>query len=506
MSSKEPVNPPGGAEKRAPSTPLRGKTATSSGDGPWPLEPSFDEMKAMGALVLERVATHIASLPSQPSADIEEATELARRLIEPLPEDGRPLPALLDLIFDRAVPKSFNTAGPGYLAYVPGGGLFDAAIADLIADATNRFTGIWMPAPLLVQLETNVLRWFCEIVGFPSGSLGFLTTGGSLANLSALITARIDRLPEDFLRGTIYVSEQAHHSVMKAARLAGFPAANVRSLPTDREFRVRVDLLKKAVDEDRAAGLEPFLIVGNAGTTNTGAVDDFTSLADEAARSGLWLHADAAYGGFFLLTERGRRTLRGVERADSITLDPHKGLFLPYGTGCLLVRDGETLRKAHSSPASYLPVMQHDADRVDFSEISPELSRDYRGLRVWLPLMRHGLGVFRDALEEKLDLASWAHEELKTIEGLEIVAAPQLSTVVFRVSKPGLDEQRLNQINRKVLDGINGRKRVYLSGTMLGERFVLRICVLSFRTHRERVAMAIEDLRAAVAESKIQAT
>src|SRR5262249_22845931 len=185
--------------------------------------------------------------------------------------------------------------------------------------------------------------------------------------------------------------------------------------------------------EDRAAGLRPFLIVASAGTTNTGAVDPLPELADIAQREGLWLHVDGAYGGFFVLTERGRRTLAGIERADSITLDPHKGMFLPYGTGCLLARDAETLRRAHSMPAEYLPTMQHDVERVDFSEITPELSRDYRGLRVWLPLQLHGTRAFREALDEKLDLAAWAHDELTTIDGMEIVAAPQLSLVVFRL-------------------------------------------------------------------------
>lgn len=518
MSSKEPPKatgapgPPGDSGRGSAGASSR-KAADDRGDvratpasmqkRAWPLEPSREDLRQIGAQVMDRVVEHIATLPLQPSADTEGAAELARLLAEPLPERGTPLPDLLDLIFDRAVPKSFNTAGPGYMAYVPGGGLFDAAIADLIADSVNRFTGIWAPAPLLVQLETNVLRWLCEIAGYPEGSGGFLTTGGSLANLSALITARLERLPENFLRGTIYVSEQAHHSVMKAARLAGFPRENVRALPTDPAFRVRVDLLGQAIEQDRSAGLQPFLIVGNAGTTNTGAVDDLSALADLAGRSGLWFHADAAYGGFFLLTDRGRRALAGIERADSVTLDPHKGMFLPYGTGCLLVRVGETLRRTHSSPASYLPLMQHDADRVDFSEISPELSRDYRGLRVWLPIKRHGIGAFREALEEKLDLAAWAHEALVRIDGVEIVAAPQLSTVVFRLVRPGLDADALNRLNRDLLARVNARKRVYLSGTLLGERFVLRICVLSFRTHHDRVAMALEDIGAAVAEAMV---
>lgn len=455
----------------------------------------------MAAQAMERIARFIETLPVQPASDVDGAETLARALSSPMPQRGAPLGPILDLLFDRAVPKAFNTAGPGYLAYIPGGGLFEAGLADLIADAVNRFTGIWMPAPLLVQLEADVLRWLCGIVGYGPASGGFLTTGGSLANLSALITARHEKLGESFGDGAMYVSDQAHHSVRKAAQLAGFPQASVRVVPTDDLFRLRTDALLERLAQDRSAGLRPFLIVASAGTTNTGAVDPLPVLADIADREGLWLHVDGAYGGFFVLTERGRRALAGIERADSIVLDPHKGMFLPYGTGCLLAKDGETLRRAHSVPADYLPTMQQDADRVDFSEISPELSRDYRGLRVWLPLQLRGTLAFAEALDEKLDLAAWAHEALRRIDGIEIVAAPQLSAIAFRLRRPGLDEDALAALNRDLLARINARRRVYLSATTVGGRFVLRICVLSFRTHRDRMEMALEDIRAAVVET-----
>jgi len=284
----------------------------------------------------ERILAHIASLPDQPSADVSGGAALARSLAEPMPETGTSADALLDLLFERVIPKSFNTAGPGYLAYIPGGGLPHSAVADLVSDATNRYVGVFAAAPAAAQLEANVCRWFCDLAGLPAGSRGILTSGGSLATFSAVVAARRDRLPENFLAGRIYASDQAHHAVQKAAMLAGFPEAAVREIATDASFRIRVDALERAIAEDRTSGLSPFLIVANAGTTNTGAVDDLPALADLAAREWLWLHVDAAYGGFFLLTERGRAAMKGIERADSVTLDPHKSLFLPYGTGCLL--------------------------------------------------------------------------------------------------------------------------------------------------------------------------
>ena len=470
--------------------------------GPRELELSAPEMRRLVMLALERLVAHVESLPRQPSADVAGAAELARSLRESLPEEGAPYEDLLALLFESAVPKSFNTAGPGYLAYIPGGGLFHAGVADLIADVTNRFVGVWMAAPGLVQIEANVGRWLCEMAGYPSSALGLLTTGGSMANLIALVTARRERLPEDFLSGVLYTSDQAHHSVQKAALLAGFPPARVRSLPSDGEFRIRLDALAETVAADRAAGLHPFFLVVSAGTTNTGAVDDLGAAADAARAHGLWLHVDAAYGGFFVLTERGRRVLHGLERADSITLDPHKGLFLPYGTGSLLVRDGGALRRAHSVHAEYLPPVPEDPDFVDYSTVSPELSRDFRGLRVWLPIKMHGIAAFRRALDEKLDLAAWAAAELRKVAGVEIVAEPQLSLLAFRVTKAGLGDAATDDLNRRVMEAVNARGRVYVTSTTVRGRFLIRICVLSFRTHLDRLQMAIEDIRGAIAAQR----
>jgi len=465
------------------------------------LELQGDALRRLIEAATERILAHIESLPRQPSADVAGGAELARSLAEgDLPETGTPAEELLDLLFDRVIPKSFNTAGPGYLAYIPAGGIPQAAVADLIADSVNRYVGVFAAAPGLAQLEENVVRWFCRIAGLPPAARGVLTSGGSLATFSAVVAARADRLPENFLSGTVYASDQAHYSVEKAARLAGFPAGSVREIATDALFRIRPDELERAIASDRAAGKTPFLLVGNAGTTNTGAVDDLAALAAIARREELWFHVDAAYGGFFLLTAEGRRRMAGIEQADSIVLDPHKGLFLPYGTGALLVRDGDTLRRAHAMTADYLPENAADPELPDYHLLSPELSRDFRGLRVWLPFKLHGVGPFRRNLEEKLELTRWAAERLKAIPGIEILAEPQLSIVAFRLRRDGWTDAELDRINRGLLESINSRKRVYLTGTLLRGRFAIRICVLSFRTHRDRMEAGLEDIRAAVDE------
>ncbi len=446
------------------------------------------------------IISHVGSLPTQPMHATKGGRKLARSLVAGIPEEGVPFEKLFRKLFSQIIPASLNTASPGYLAYIPSGGIVHAAIADLIAAATNRYVGVWIAAPGLVQIEENVIQWFATMLGMPKTAGGLLLTGGSLANLVATITARREKLPPDFLRGTMYTSEEAHHSVLKAAILAGILPENVRSIPTDEHFRIRGDALCTAIEQDRLAGKTPFMIVAHGGTTNTGAVDDLHEVANVAHAENCWLHVDAAYGGFFALTERGRQTLAGIKRADSVTLDPHKGLFLPYGTGCLIVRDREALRRAHAVPAAYMPPMQEDANLVDFCELGPELSRDVRGLRVWLPLTMHGAGVFRDALNEKLDLARYATDELRKIPGIEIVAEPQLSLLVFRLRAPELSPADEDARNRRWMSLVNQKQRVLLTGTTTKGRFLVRMCILSFRTHRERIDMAIEDLRTSLAE------
>ena len=458
-------------------------------------------MREMVDLAMDRIVRHIETLPEQPMHATRGGKKIARSLRESMPERGVAFDRILRRLFGKVIPMSLNTASPGYLGYIPGGGIFHAALADLLTGSVNRYVGVFQAAPALVQLEVNVLAWFCSMLGLPEGSGGLLTTGGSLANLIAIVTARRDRLPPDFLKGVIYVSEEAHHSIRKAALIAGFPPERVRALEVDARFRLRSEAVERAAREDRARGLSPFLLVASAGTTGTGAVDDLGAAADVAQRERLWLHVDAAYGGFFALTERGLRALRGIERADSVTLDPHKGLFLPYGTGCVLVRDREAMRRAHAGTGAYMPPMQSDEDAVDFCEIGPELSRDARGLRVWLPMKMHGAAAFREALDEKLDLARLAAERLRVMPGVEIVAEPELSLLAFRARPAGLEEgDALDKFNRRLLARVNARQRVLLTGTSAGGRFALRICVLSFRTHRDRVEAALEDIEASLAE------
>jgi aromatic-L-amino-acid decarboxylase len=461
----------------------------------FPLEPSMDEMRRIGERALDYVSTFIAERSDAPSVDLDGAVEMASGLREAAPEAGAEFSELLGLL-EKAASRAIDTTGPGYLGYIPGGGLFIASIANLIASAINRFVAISAPAPALAQMEWNVIDWFSSLFNFPETAKGVLTTGGSLANFSAIVTARRDRLSEDFLNGTIYVSNQAHHSVDKAAYIAGFPERNLRHVPVKRDLRIDPTVLSEMIAEDRRAGSVPFLLIGNAGTTNTGAVDPLETLAQIAREEGLWFHVDAAYGGFFHLTERGRARLAGIERADSIALDPHKGMFLPYGTGCLLVRDGEAMRRAHSAGhAGYLQDLQGLASG-DFAEYSPELSRNFRGLAVWLAIKLHGLSSFREALDEKLDLARYVYDELREAPGFKVPWEPELSITAFRFLPEGGDS---NHFNVRLLERINSSKRVFISSTEIDKNVILRAAILCHRTHIDRIKEAVDIFKSSAA-------
>ncbi|HET9722647.1 MAG TPA: aminotransferase class V-fold PLP-dependent enzyme [Actinomycetota bacterium] len=459
----------------------------------YPLDPSPEQMREMGGAAVAYVAEFFHGLDEAPASNTEGAWDLAHRLRAMPSEDGGLFEEVLADVREAAA-NAYEPAGPGYLAYIPGGGLFAAALGDFLALAVNRYVGLAAPSPAVVQIEENVARWMCSLFGWDEGSQGLLTSGGSVANFSAMVAARHAKLGEEFGGGTYYVSEQAHASVTKAATLAGFTKRNVRIVPTDAELRMDPDALRRMVEEDLARGHRPFLVAPSAGTTNTGAIDPLDAVADVAEAHGMWMHVDAAYGGFFVLTERGRERFRGIERADSVTLDPHKGMFLPYGTGALVVRDGENLRQAHYEGAAYLQDLATAGELPNYSEYSAELSREWRGLRVWLPLKLHGVSAFRDALDEKLDLTQVLYEGLKAIPELELPWQPQLTVVPFRLRDGDAEA------NKRLLERINASKRVFLSSTLVHDDYTIRACIVVHRTHRDRIDECVEIVRAAVSE------
>ncbi|HEX2206491.1 MAG TPA: aminotransferase class V-fold PLP-dependent enzyme, partial [Longimicrobium sp.] len=335
-----------------------------------------------------------------------------------------------------------------------------------------------------------------DLVGYPASAGGTIASGGSLATLTAITTAREAHglRGADYSSAVVYLTTQAHHAVDKSLRIAGMGEAPIRYVEMDEGFRMRPGALAEAIAADRAAGLRPWLVAAAAGATDTGAVDPLPEIADVAQREGCWLHVDAAYGGFFMLTEHGRGVLAGIERSDSVILDPHKGLFLPWGSGIVLVRDVGPMVAAHHGSGSYMQdALAAGLEEISPADVSPELSRPFRALRMWLPLVLVGTAPFRAALEEKLLLARWFHARVREM-GFEVGPPPELSIVVFRWAPEGMELERANAINRILADAIRADGRVFLSTTMLDGRFTLRMAALSFRTHLRNVDLALRML------------
>lgn len=481
-----------------------------------PLELNNEEMKRIFATTEEALLKFNQQYPEM--SPMGTAHDPSRNSVPPeftlpyqatknFPADPEPYEKLLQFIFKEMAPLSQLPGHPGYAAYVAGSGNMISNVAQMVSQTLNPFSSHYMMAPGLVTLEAEAIGWFIRLMNLPEKTAGGLfTTGSSLASLSALTMARQKKIKgHDLSKVTLYVSDQSHHCLSKAWVTLGFAGENIRFIPTSRpDFRMQVGALEKAVQQDKARGFIPLCVVGNAGTTNTGAVDDLKSIAALARREDLWFHVDGAYGALFLLTDKAKETLAGLDQADSLVFDLHKALALSYGTGCLLVRNKEDMRFSYPGAKSYMPPEIEESEynlRVDYADISPELSRDYRGLRVWLPIKTWGMGPFILNLEEKLALSEWLAKELQALPQLEMIAAPQLSIQAFTV-KAFASREENNQATQKLLEKINKQGTLFVSGCTIDGRKSIRICLLGFRMHYPRLQKALHEIKTWVSELK----
>jgi glutamate/tyrosine decarboxylase-like PLP-dependent enzyme len=471
-----------------------------------PLDLDADTMRRLGARVADVVAGHLSTLRDQPVIAERSPADALRALAAPAPEEGADFEALLDVLRAEVFPYAAREPHPGFMGYVPGCPTFPAVLGDWLATGFNFFAGVWPVASGPNALELVVLDWFRDWLGMPAGSGGLLTSGGSGATLTALVAARHAAVGDDaarLARCVVYTSDQAHSSVMRAAWTAGVPRAGVRILPTDDDFRLRADVLAAAIEGDRAAGRTPLAVVATGGTTNTGAADPLHDIADVCARERVWMHVDAAYGGFAVLTARGRAALEGIARADSVTLDPHKWLFVPFECGCLLAREPRRLRAAFQVLPEYLQDVEAvermggpEPERVNFADYGEQLTRYSRALKVWLGVRYFGLGALRDAMDGAMDLAAHAERLVRAEPRLELMSPARLGIVCFRARPEGVeDPAALDALNHRINVVVNATGRWLISSTRLRGAFSLRLCVLGYRTSQEDV----EGVIAAVA-------
>jgi glutamate/tyrosine decarboxylase-like PLP-dependent enzyme len=451
-----------------------------------PLEPDADARAELMALALAHAQAFLGELDQGPA---NRGWEGVRPLEPEFAEAGRPAAETLAYLGESVDRPGITTASPRFMGYVPGGGLFHSAVGDFLADAANKYAGFASAAPGAVRLENATSAWLAQVIGFPAGAAGTLTSGGSMANLTAIVTAREAR--DEDGGGAVYMSRFAHHCIDKALRIAGRARAPRRLIETDARHRMRADALAEALEGDARQGIRPWLVIASAGTVDTGAVDPLDDIADLCARHGAWFHVDGAYGGLFKLCPEGREVLCGLERADTAALDPHKTLFLPYGTGAVVARDGQSLFDAFSASADYIQPLGETGVGPSPGDLSPELTRHFRALRLWLPLQLAGIAAFRAAQSEKIGLARYFHARLGELPGWELAPPPDLSIVAFRY-RPADGDADL--FNRKLLRRLQEDGRIFLSGTRIEGADWLRCAILSFRTHLVHVDAAIEEL------------
>jgi len=464
-----------------------------------PLEPGAEERRALREAVIAHAEAFLGALPSAPAyvADKEAAAEVGRRGFGDGPAE---IGEILDL-FRRGVEETgLRPSSGGHLAYIPGGGLYASALGDYLADVTNEYAGIRFTGPGAVEMENALLAWMAGLVGYPADAAGNLASGGSIANLIAVVTAREAHglRARDVPRAVAYLTDQAHHCLEKALRIAGLGECVLRRVPMDGRGRMDPAALETTVTADEEAGLRPWLLLASAGTTDVGAIDPLEALGRVARERGLWYHVDAAYGGFFALCPEVRERLAGIELSDSVVMDPHKSLFLPYGLGAVLVKDRAAMVGAHHYRADYLQDAAAEGAPLPDSpaELSPELTKHFRGLRLWLPLLLHGVAPFRACLEEKLALARWFHRRVGEL-GFETGPEPELTVVTYRWVPERGDADAFNEA---LVRAIHEDGRIFVSSTRVDGKFVLRLAVLTFRTHLEHVERTLEVLEEKVRE------
>jgi glutamate/tyrosine decarboxylase-like PLP-dependent enzyme len=448
--------------------------------------PDPTALQDQAARVVGWVLRHLATLRDQPVFRTAGRPQMEALLRQPPPEQGADLARVLAEFDAKVAPYAVRTNHPRFLAFIPGAPTALSMLGDWLCAGANFFCGVWLEAAGPTEVELLVLDWFKEFLSYPKSAHGILTGGGSEANLTALVVARERLSFDDRARAVLYVTEHRHWSADRAARVIGLRPEQVRPVPADDDFRMGPRGLAEAARRDRAAGLLPWAAIANAGATNTGTVDPLADLADVCAAERLWLHVDAAYGWPAVLTEEGRAELAGIERADSVTLDPHKWFGQTFEVGCVLVREGRRLTEAFALRPEYMKDVEPGEDEVNFADCGLALTRRFRALKVWFSVKVLGVGWFRELVSRCCRLADYGQALLERAGVFEILSARQLSVVGFRYVPPGWAaadrEEQLDRLNAALLDELRATGRAFLSSTRLRGRVTLRLCFVNWRT------------------------
>jgi len=458
------------------------------------LELDAEEMRRLGHQVVDLIVDRWEGLRNGPSWQGGTRRELEPILVGLPPEVGQDPEAVLKRAVQDVLPRAGRIDHPRFFAFIPSSPTWPSVLGDFLATGYNIFQGTWLESAGPSQLELVVMDWFRRWLGLPETGGGLLTSGGSAANLVALVSAREwAGSPSD---PVLYLSDQGHSSLERAAHIIGMLPESIRKVPTDSSFRMDVNALQHAIRDDRAQGRHPLCLCANAGATNTGAVDPLHEMSAIARAENLWFHVDGAYGGFAVLVPGERETFRGMEMADSVTLDPHKWLFQPYETGCLMVRDTRILESAFRILPEYLQDANLGQEQVNFADRGIQLSRGFRALKIWMSIQTLGLGAFREAIQKGIALAGKAADYIDASPVLEMLGPRSLGIVCFRFRAPGgdLDESRLEALNISIQEEVVGSGLAMISSTRLKGTYSLRLSIMNYRSTWEDVHSTLRGI------------
>ena len=453
------------------------------------LEMSPTQMRQLASKTTEILINRIESLESEKAWDGEFREILEREFGGPPPENGRSAEEVVDQVVAEVLPYGAQLDHPRFFGFVPSSPTWPGILADYLAAGFNANACTWLVSSGTSHLELVVIDWICKWIGYPDTAGGLLTSGGSAASVEALVAARDAAGHPD--RPVVYMSDQSHSALIRAASIAGVRREHIRIVGTDDNFRIDMTALRRQVADDRANGLQPVAVCAAAGSTSTGAIDPLVAMADFCAEENIWLHVDAAYGGFALLTEEGKEQLAGIQRADSVGVDAHKWFFQPYEAGALIVKQGLHLENAFAIRHDALQDTVWGANHPNFSDRGLQLSRAPRALKIWMSVQTFGMASFRTAIQNGLDLANRAAAYVESEPMLELLTV-SLSIVCFRVTAAGADEKALEEVNRKVLAHVFWDELAFVSSTNLKGKFALRFCILNHTTTWDDVQKTLE--------------
>jgi aromatic-L-amino-acid/L-tryptophan decarboxylase len=442
----------------------------------------------VGYQVIDMLVDHLTSLKEQKVGAKANPSEILQNLFEPPPEQGMPYQPLLEQLQRDIFPSTMHVNHPRFFGFVPGPGNYVSVMAEALAAGYNVFGGTWLGGSAAEAIEIVTIDWLRQICGFPDSCKGLFVSGGTMANLTALAVGRRVMLNDEFEDAVVYLSDQAHSSLEKALGVLGFSSHQIRHLPADEGYRLAPNDVVEAVAQDRSAGRRPFCVIASAGTTNTGAVDPFPQLRSICDEEQMWFHVDGAYGAPAILCDRGRDLLQGLALADSLSIDPHKWLFQPFETGCVLVRDGAQLRDTFRMRPDYLQDVHRNEQEVNFTDLGIQLTRSFRALKVWLSFKVFGLDAFRQAIARGFWLAEFAESKLREMPDWEIVSPAQMAVVCFR------NRTREDWVHSSIVDAMWKDGFALVTSTVLRGRIVLRMCTINPRTTESDIEQTLERL------------